>query len=502
MSDTAAVPADQEAAEPSPVGLRHGAIGFLSNLVMGLAASAVGYGLASTIGLIAAIQGMGTHMPSVIIVSFLPMVFIAVAYRRLNEVDPDCGTTFSWMARAMGAGWGWLGGWIAIFSGIVVNASQAQIAGTYTFELFGLHAAANSTFAVTALGVAFIAFLTYICWKGIEISARTQQLLVGLELATLTLFAVLALIRVYTTHPKGSITVAADWFNPAGLGVQPLLVGMLLGVFLYWGWDSGVSVNEETKNPRSVPGTAAIVANFVLIAVFLLVSVAAQAYAGPDTLAANRDDIFAGDLNAEVMGPLHFLLTIAVLTSAAAATQTTILPCARTTLSMARRGALPARYGKIDERSQVPGYATILAGVLSAISYITIVSVSADVLDDVVAGVGFLVTLYYGFTGIACAMFFRKELHKSISNLLTMGVLPVLGAVILFVVFARGMVYYAHRNVSSQLIWGLGIPDWIVIVLVVVGVVLMLVARVTLPDFFRRERRLVAGEPFPTAGAA
>jgi hypothetical protein len=97
-------------------------------------------------------------------------------------------------------------------------------------------------------------------------------------------------------------------------------------------------------------------------------------------------------------------------------------------------------------------------------------------------------------------VFFRRELRKSLANLLTMGVLPVLGALTLFIIFARGMVYYADpNNVSSQLIWGLGIPDWIVILLVASGVVFMLVARVKLPDFFRRERRLVAGEPFPTA---
>lgn len=499
MSDIAGVPAEHDAAGPSPAQLRHGAIGFLGNLVMGLAASAPGYGLASTIGLIAAIGGMGTHMPAVIIVSFLPMLFIALAYRHLNSVDPDCGTTFSWLTRAMGAGWGWLGGWIVIFSGIVVNASQAQIAGSYTFELFGLHVAAKSTLAVTVLGVVFIALLTYICWRGIEISARTQQLLVGLELATLILFAVVALIRVYTTHPSDSITVDADWFNPAAIGFQQLLVGMLLGVFLYWGWDSGVSVNEETKNPRSAPGTAAVVANFVLIGIFLLVSVAAQAYAGPKKLAKHADDIFAGSLNSDVLGPLHFLLTVAVLTSAAAATQTTILPCARTALSMARRGALPARYANINDKNQVPGYATVVAGVLSAIWYIAIVNISTHVLADVVVGVGFLVSLYYGFTGIACAIFFRRELRKSFANMLTMGVLPILGALILFVIFARGMVFYADsNNVSSQLIWGLGIPDWIVLLLVVVGVVLMLIARVKLADFFRRERRLVAGEPFAT----
>ena len=245
----------------------------------------------------------------------------------------------------------------------------------------------------------------------------------------------------------------------------------------------------------SAPGRAAVLANVVLIAVYLLVSVAAQAYAGPTALAKNSGDIFAGGLASDVLGPMQFLLTIAVLTSATAATQTTIFPAARTALSMARRGALPARFANINEKTQIPGYATVVAGVLSVIWYVAIVNISTAVLVDVVAGAGFLVALYYGFTGLACAILFRRELHKSIANLLTMGILPVLGALILLIVFVRGMVYYADpENVESQLIWGLGIPNWIVIILALSGIIFMLVARAKLPDFFRRERRIVAGD--------
>jgi amino acid transporter len=494
------VPDNEDRAGPRPAGLRQGALGFVSSLAIGVAAGAPGYGLAATIGLIAAVGGMGTHMPAVIIVSFLPMLFIALAYRHLNSADPDCGTTFSWMTRAMGPGWGWLGGWTAIFAGVVVNASQAQIAATYGFELFGFDMATHSLFAVTVLGAVFIALLTWICWKGIEISARTQLLLVGLELATLMLFAGVALVATYTRHPQGSVAVAADWFNPLTLGFQPLMVGMLLGVFLYWGWDSGVSVNEETKDPRSTPGRAVVVANFVLIAVFLLVSVAAQAYAGPATLAENADDVFAGGLADDVLGPLHFLLTVAVLTSATAATQTTILPIARTAFSMARRGALPARFADIHPTNLIPGHATLVAGALSFVWYVAIVNISSDVLADVVVGTGFMVSLYYGFTGLACAIYFRRKLRESVANLLTMGVLPVSGALVLFVIFGRGMVYYARsENVQSKLLWGLGLPDWIVILFMFFGVVVMLVARAALPGFFSRERRLVAGEPHAVA---
>ena len=124
--------------------LKRGAISYVSNIVIGVASTAPGYSLAATIGFIAVIGGMGGHTPAVIIVSFLPMVCIAWAYKNLNQADPDCGTTFSWMSRAMGAGWGWVGGWAVLFADIVVNANQAQIAGSYGFQLFGLDAAANT----------------------------------------------------------------------------------------------------------------------------------------------------------------------------------------------------------------------------------------------------------------------------------------------------------------------------------------------------------------------
>jgi amino acid transporter len=479
--------------------LKRGAISYLSNIVIGVASTAPGYSLAATIGFIAVIGGMGTHAPAVIIVSFVPMICIAWSYKYMNQADPDCGTTFSWMSRAMGAGWGWVGGWAVLFADIVVNANQAQIAGSYGFQLFGLDGAAGSTVDVAILGVVFIVGLTWICWRGIELSARTQQVLLGFEMVTLIIFAVVALIKVYANHPKHSMPVKLEWFNPFGVGITPLTLGLLLGVFLFWGWDSGVSVNEETENSSTAPGRAALVSNLVLIGIFLLVTTAAQAYAGPAYLGNNANDIFAGGLARGVLGPLHILLIIAVLTSATAATQTTILPAARSALSMARRGAIPARFGRIHERNLVPGYATITAGVLSVIWFVFIVSVSTNVLADCVTGLGFLVSFYYGFTGIACAIFYRREALKSLRSFFMMTVLPLFGAAVLMFVFVRGFIFYGHAaNDSSPGFLGLGVPDWIGLFGIASGVILMLVRRVTSPAFFRNERRMVFGDHIET----
>ena len=490
-----------QAGRPAPQ-LKHNAISYLSNVVIGVASTAPGYSLAATVGFMVAVTGVGVHNPAIVIVSFIPMLFIAMAYKAMNAVDPDCGTTFSWVTRAMGPQIGWVIGWIVIVSDIVVNANQAQIAGSYGFLLFGRDGMAGNTTDVIVLGGIFIILLTWICWRGIELSARTQQLLLGFEMATLVIFAVVALIKTYASPAAGhglhSMNVSLSWFNPFALSGGSLLSGMLLGVFLYWGWDTGVSVNEESENASSGPGRSAIASTLVLIGIYLLVSVASQAYAGTGYLSNsnNASDIFAGGLSQGVLGWLHFLLTIAVLTSATAATQTTIIPAARSALSMARRGAIPHEFSKIHNRNLSPGPATIWAGVLSLIWFVAIEKLSTNVLADCVSGLGILVCIYYGFTGFAATWFYRRELTRSIRNLFMLGILPTVGGIILMVILGDAVHTYSNpANDSSAPLLGLGVPVWIGILGVGTGVVLMLIRQVTAPTFFRREkRRLVYGD--------
>ncbi|MFZ1993551.1 MAG: APC family permease [Solirubrobacteraceae bacterium] len=494
-SITGPAPADQRAPRQE---LKKGAISYISNVVIGVASTAPGYSLAATVGFMVAVGGIGVHNPAVVIVSFIPMLFVAWAYQYMNEVDPDCGTSFSWISRTFSPELGLIIGWIVIVSDIVVNANQAQIAGSYGFQLFGLNGAAASTAAVIVLGGLFIILLTWICWRGIELSARTQQILLGFEMSTLIIFAVVALIKTYTDSPTHSMHVALNWFNPFSVSVSALISGMLLGVFLYWGWDTGVSVNEESENSDSGPGRSAVTSTVILIGIYLLVSVASQAYAGIGYLSNpnNANDIFAGGLAKGVLGSLHILLTIAVLTSATAATQTTIIPAARQALSMARRGAIPSRFAQVHERNLSPGTATIWAGVLSLIWFVAIELLSKNVLADCVAGLGILVCIYYGFTGFCCTWFYRFELRKSVRNFFMLGFFPTVGGLILMVILVKAVTYYGNAaNDSSGAFLGMGVPVWIGILGVGSGILIMLYRKATAPAFFRNEKRVKYGDP-------
>jgi amino acid transporter len=478
--------------------LKRGAIGYISNLCISMASTAPAYTLAASVGFLVLTQGVGTHGPAVILVSFIPIFCLASAYKYMNNADPDCGTAFSWAARAISPSFGFMLGWFILFSDIVGNAQQSHLVGAYTFSLFGMHGAANSTVAVLLVGIVFIVILTWICWRGIELSARTQQALLAIELGILLLFAVVALIKAYTGSHPGSMPVSLDWFNPFQMSFGSLVEGMLLGVFFFWGWDTGVMTNEESENASTAPGNAAVMSTVVLIVVFLLVTVAAQAYGGTAYLAKHPNDIFAGGLSSDVLGPLHFLLTIAVLLSTAAATQTTILPAARTALSMSRRGAIPAKLGEIHPTNLIPGPATIWAGIISVVWFIAISFISTDVLGDCVSGLGLLVCIYYGWVGFSCAIFYRREALKSIRKFVTLLVMPIFGGLALMGIMVRGLFYYGHTaNDYSPPIAGLGVPDWIVIVAVVSGLAFIVIRRSRHPEFWR-EPRLVYGDEITT----
>jgi amino acid transporter len=468
-------------------GLKKNAIGFASSVVIGVASTAPGYSLAATLGFIAA--AVALQAPAVLLISFIPMFLVAAGYYYMNRADPDCGTSFTWVTKAMGPQLGWMAGWTIVVADIIVMANLAQIAGLYTFLLVGWDSAASSTAAVTAVGVVWIALMTAIVLIGIELSARTQIGLLTAEIVTLAIFAVVALVKVYSGDAlAGSIDPSFSWLNPFELSTGEISAGMLLAVFIYWGWDTTATVNEETENSDRAPGLATITATLILLGIYVIVAVAAQAYAGVDQLIENQEDVLSA-LGTEVFGsPLDKILIIAVLTSAAASTQTTILPTARTTLSMARMHALPQSLGKVHPRFLTPHVSTVLMGTASIVWYVSLTLVSEDILFDSLAALGLMISFYLGLTGIACAIYYRREIFRSVKNFFFVGVGPLLGGVILFYLLIKNGIELADpANSESGDSWlGLGPPLVIALFFLLLGVILMVIQWRKLPGFFRR----------------
>jgi amino acid transporter len=448
------------------------------------------------------------------------MYLIAVAYAELNKAEPDCGTTFTWAARAFGPITGWMGGWGIVIADIIVMSNLAQIAGSYSFTFIGgfglpgVAALANNAVAVTIAGLIWIAVMTWICYRGIEVSARVQYVLLGFEIVILIFFAAFALAKVYTGNAEPySLIPQWSWFNPFTLDFgKTIAPALLTAIFIYWGWDTAVSINEETKNPEKTPGRAAVISTLLLLATYAIVTVATVAFAGVGDKGiglanpANSADVFSA------IGPTLFgsgplgsilltLLGFSILTSASASTQTTILPTARTTLSMAVYKALPRVFAKVHPRYLTPSVSTLTFGGVSIVLYVILNNVAnpTGVIADAVTALGMMIAFYYGLTGFACTWYYRHTLRSGRRNLWMRGILPSLGGIILYFALAWSLhddwLDPDATGAASYTVWQLPFaPHWRVggafllgVGTLVVGVVLMIIWRFVAPPFFRGE---------------
>jgi amino acid transporter len=502
----------QEATQPeekvAEKGLKSGALGLISSTVIATASVAPAYSLAATLGFVVAVIGL--QSPIVCIIAFIPMLFASIGYSELNKADPDCGTTFTWASRAFGPKTGWAGGWGIVAADILVMASLAQVAGQYVFLLVGAKGIGSNPASswVLLVGVVWIVAMTAICYVGIEVSANFQKALLSIELVMLTVLSITALVRVGTGHhPATSIPVAASWFNPFHASFSPFIDGLVLFLFIYWGWDTAVSVNEETANRNKTPGRAAILSTLLLLVIYLLVTTSVQSFAGIGTSgiglgnSANTSDVLS-ILGGAVFGTTGFgvflsrLLILMVLSSAAASTQTTILPTARTTLSMAVYGALPKSFAKVHPRYLTPTVSTVVMGLISIALYVPMNYLShGNVITDAVTCCGIYIAFYYGLTAFACVWYYRKTLASTARSLWMQGILPLAGGLILW--FAGGWSLWEDYDVATEtsyttftvpgLHWQVGGVFVIAFLSALAGVIFFVYLRVVQPAFFKKQ---------------
>ncbi|MHC0431923.1 APC family permease [Streptomyces sp. O3] len=477
-------------------GLNSNSLGLLGSATIGVSTVAPVYCLTATLG--PTVSEVGLQMPAIFLAGFLPMLLVAFAYRELNKAVPDCGTSFTWSVKAFGPRVGWMCGWGLLVATVVVLSNLAGVATSFFWLLAGEVTGSDSVAALDGdkavhilTTLAFVAIATAVSYRGITATKWVQYALVGLQLAVLVVFVVMAIGKA--DQVAGSLDFSWSWMNPFAVeSFAAFTAGLSLSIFIYWGWDTCLSVNEESVGSARTPGRAALLAIVVIVASYLLVAIASQMYAGigeegtglgnPDT----ADNVFAVLAEPVMGGGLGVLLFVAVLASAAASLQTTFIPVARTALAMGTYQAFPASFAEVHPRFKTPGRATVAAGVATGVFYTVMTLLSENVLLDTIYALGLMICFYYAITAFACVWFFRGELRRSGRDLLVKGVLPGLGGVMLAAVFVQTMFdMWDPAYGSGSSVFGIGSVFVIGVGLLLLGVVLMIVMQRRSPAFFR-----------------
>jgi amino acid transporter len=244
----------------------------------------------------------------------------------------------------------------------------------------------------------------------------------------------------------------------------------------------------------------------LLLVTYALVSTATVSFAGIGdkgiglSNSANSNNVFLS-LGPQLFGNsvighiLLLLLTASILTSASASTQTTILPTARTSLSMAVYKAIPEKFARIHPKFLTPTWSTVAMGIVSIAFYALITLVNPVLLTPLVDSIGLMIAFYYGLTGFACVWFYRKSFYKKTRDFFMRFLFPLLGGLMLAAAFVFGLYTYAAadyeqdangKNLAVNFFgWVVGDDAVIGVGGILIGLVLMFIWWARKPDFFR-----------------
>ncbi|MET0860050.1 MAG: APC family permease [Microbacterium sp.] len=486
MSSTPTAP-PTASAESVDKGLRPDALGLGRIVALGLAAVAPAYSLAVTLGYV--VGAVGVHTPSAFLLGFIPILFTALAFRDLNRAMPDCGGVFVWISRALGPMAGWfLGGWVPQVATFIAAAALAQVATVYLLAAAGLGAVAENPLAVISIAVGLIAVSAAVAVRGIQLAAWVQYALIALQIVAIGGFCVGAFSAIAAgTAPSTGERISLDWFNPFALDDPARLVaGVILCLFIYWGWDALISVNEETTDRSKTPGRAVIISTVILLVLYCGASIAAIGYGGVDLITSeaaidNVLSVLGVQATGEIFGRV---ITLAIGLSALAALFTVAVSTPRTWLSMATYRALPARITAIHPTHRTPHVATWWWAGISAGTIVVLTLISADFIQSAILSIGLMIAAYYAATAIAAVVYFAPGLRGNGKKILVSGVLPALGAVLMIIAFVASAIDMARPEYIGESILGVGSVFWIGVGALVLGLVVTWALRPVYRDFF------------------
>ena len=498
-SNRATEPASGVTTGISTKGLSAGTVGLIGAVVIGISCIAPAYTFTAAVGPTA--SEVGAQIPAVILLGFIPMLLVAFGYRELNNRMPDSGTSFTWATRAFGPWIGWMAGWGLIVATILVLSNLAGVAVDFLFLLLSqitgnadIAAIASNTWVNIGVCLLFMLGATWISYRDMQTTQKLQYWLVSFQILVLVFFAGAAIVQAVNGNGFDYQPFDLNWFNPFAISsFSAVAAGLSLSIFIFWGWDVTLTMNEETKDPEKTPGRAATATVLTIVSLYLLLAVAMIMFAGvgDGELGLGNGDIQENvffHLSGPILGPLAFLVSLAVLTSSASSLQSTFVGPARTLLAMGHDGALPNPFAKVSPRFFTPGFATIVSAIVASAFYAVMRVVSEDTLWDTILTLGMMICFYYGITAFACVWYFRKQWFDSTRNLFFTFLFPLIGGIILGILFFTTLIDSMDPAYGSgSQIGGVGIVFILGMLIIVVGIAVMIWQRIKRPAFFRGE---------------
>jgi amino acid transporter len=399
-----------------------------------------------------AVSGYGGIVP--ILVCFVPMMGIAIAYQRLNRWDQSSGATYTWVANVFHPYLGFLSGWMILLYYTLGTTTLTIPAGIYTLDLLAPSLIDNHA-AIFTVGAFWNLLVTALAIIGLKVVARFEWSIVIFEYAVLLLAAGVAGAAMW--NGATAAPFSWDWFSWQGMGrMKGLMGGILIACFMYSGWDAAIYVNEETVDRANNPGKAALASVVMLALMYSLTTLAFQGVLAPNELQAHAGNALSAIGARLLHPPWNSVMALVVLTGTLASLQSAVVSAARMGFAMSRDHVMPSFFQRLTAARASPWAATLTMSVLNLLLLALALGTGgvAAALSNAASSLGLISLVFYGITAAAAVWHQRATLTETWNGCLLGGVLPVIG--VLFSVWVLVESVLSGAVGGAVLSYGLG----------------------------------------------
>ena len=395
---------------------------------MGTAGTAPAFSI--SVAMATLVAAVGTLAPASILYCGIIMFGISLAFIHLNKIMVNAGASYAWVSKIFGRYLGFFTGWTVLVASAVFMVSGSIPAATATLLLVAPHLVNNPVW-VNLLATFWLTLIAAVAIKGIKPSAYLQIIMTGFEVFILLVIICCGFYKM-TQLPAHAFSFA--WLSFTEFTPSLFATGSLTAIFLYWGWDVTLNLNEETTNTKLAPGWGAFWSVLLIILLFVCFSIATLLVLNDDEIQRSGTNVIFAVADKLFPRPWGYLALICVILSSAGTLQTTILQFTRTLFAQGRDGVMHKRYAKLHKSWNTPWAATLFIWFLG----VMFLFLSSDfptvntIIKDSVRCIGFQVAFYYSLTGFACAWYYRS-MWNNVFELIGYIIWPVLSS--LFLIF-------------------------------------------------------------------
>ena len=330
--------------------LRTGVLKLPAILMQGITHIAPAIGLIFSIQFITSLSGVAS--PLAFAIAFGITLTLGLSMTELARHLPSAGGYYTYVSRTVHPRAGFLTAWLYFLYDPVGTAINLAFMGFFLQQT--LKTEYGFPFPWWLFFILAVIVITFLTYRGIEISANIMMVLGILEMAIVVALVVTGLLK----PGKGGINLSS--YLPGNApSMNGLYLGVVFTIFSFTGFESVAPLAEESENPRrNLP--RAIIGSILLTGVFyLFTSWALLIGWGTEDIKAfiEAPESPTFILARKLWGSLWILVLLAVLNSIMAVSIACTNAATRVFFAMGRAGSLPGSLARIHPVYQTPSNA-------------------------------------------------------------------------------------------------------------------------------------------------